>query len=60
MPDASPIHFKLIFQNPTGQILGAQAIGKGGANRYIDVIATMISLNTFDSKQLSNLKLISN
>ena len=56
MPDASPIHFKLIFQNPTGQILGAQAIGKGGANRYIDVIATMI-MNNGNIEDLKELEL---
>lgn len=24
MPDASPMHFKLLFEVPTGKILGAQ------------------------------------
>ena len=42
MPDSRPMYFKLIFQKITGRILGAQAIGKGNANRYIDIIATMI------------------
>lgn len=42
MPDASPMHFKLIYEVPTGKILGAQAIGKGSADKRIDVIATMI------------------
>ena len=42
MPDASPMHFKLLFEVPTGKILGAQAIGKGDATKRIDVIATAI------------------
>ncbi|MDD2374485.1 MAG: FAD-dependent oxidoreductase [Eubacteriales bacterium] len=44
MPDANPMHFKLIYENPTGLILGAQAIGKGNVDKRIDVIATMISM----------------
>lgn len=42
MPGASPIHFKLLFEVPTGKILGAQAIGKGDVTKRIDVIATAI------------------
>ena len=42
MPDASPMHFKLIFEVPTGKILGAQAIGKGDVTKRVDVIATAI------------------
>lgn len=45
MPEANPMHFKLIFENPTGRILGAQAIGKGNVDKRIDVIATMITMN---------------
>ena len=29
MPDSNPLFFKLIFEKPTGRILGAQAVGKG-------------------------------
>jgi rhodanese-related sulfurtransferase len=50
MPDSSPIHFKLIFEVPTGKILGAQAIGKGNVDKRIDVIATAIKYGgTVDS-----------
>jgi len=42
MPDSYPIHFKLIYEYPTGKILGAQAIGKGNVDKRIDVIATLI------------------
>lgn len=42
MPGASPMHFKLLFEVPSGRILGAQAIGKGDVTKRIDVIATAI------------------
>lgn len=42
MPNASPMHFKLLFEVPSGKILGAQAIGKGDVTKRIDVIATTI------------------
>jgi len=45
MPDASPLFFKLLFEKPSGRILGAQAIGKGSADKRIDVIATIISMD---------------
>jgi NADPH-dependent 2,4-dienoyl-CoA reductase/sulfur reductase-like enzyme/rhodanese-related sulfurtransferase len=45
MPRSNPLHFKLVFEVPTGRILGAQAIGKGNADKRIDVIATMITMN---------------
>lgn len=42
MPESRPVHFKLIFEVPTGRVLGAQAIGKGEVAKRIDVIATVI------------------
>ncbi len=42
MPDAEEMHFKLIFEIPTGRVLGAQAIGLGNVDKRIDVIATAI------------------
>lgn len=44
MPDSNPLHFKLIYEYPTGRILGAQAIGKGNVDKRADVIATMITM----------------
>jgi rhodanese-related sulfurtransferase len=44
MPESNPMHFKLIYEYPTGKILGAQAIGKGNVDKRIDVIATMITM----------------
>lgn len=44
MPDAHYMAFKLIFEVPTGRILGAQAVGQGNVTRRIDVIATMLTM----------------
>ena len=44
MPDSHYMNFKLLFEVPTGRILGAQAIGKGNTDKRIDVIAAMISM----------------
>lgn len=50
MPSANLMHFKLLFEVPTGRILGAQAIGKGDVTKRIDVIATAIKFGgTVDS-----------
>ncbi|PWU67686.1 FAD-dependent oxidoreductase [Gracilibacillus dipsosauri] len=45
MPNSNVMHFKLVYENPTGRILGAQAIGKGNIDKRIEVIATMITMN---------------
>ncbi|WP_062321321.1 FAD-dependent oxidoreductase [Halolactibacillus sp. JCM 19043] len=45
MPDSENLFFKLIFQVPSGKILGAQAVGRGNVDKRIDVIATAIMLN---------------
>lgn len=42
MPESRPAHFKLIYEVPTGRVLGAQALGKGEVCKRIDVIATVI------------------
>ncbi|MDO5695336.1 MAG: FAD-dependent oxidoreductase [Eubacteriales bacterium] len=42
MPGAAQMFLKLIFEVPTGRILGAQAIGPGAVDKRIDVIATSI------------------
>jgi len=41
-PGASPISIKLLFSPVDGKILGAQAVGKEGVDKRIDVIATAI------------------
>lgn len=45
MPNANPIHFKLVYEYPSGRVLGAQCIGKGDVVRRVNVIATMITMN---------------
>lgn len=44
MPGNSQFFFKLVFEVPTGKILGAQAISRGNATKRVDVIATMITM----------------
>lgn len=41
-PGAQPIVLKLLFHPKTGMIYGAQAVGKSGVDKRIDVIATAI------------------
>lgn len=41
-PNASTIFLKLLFHPVNGKIYGAQAIGKDGADKRIDIIATAI------------------
>jgi NADPH-dependent 2,4-dienoyl-CoA reductase/sulfur reductase-like enzyme/rhodanese-related sulfurtransferase len=44
-PGASPINFKLIFSKADGRVVGAQAIGKEGVEKRIDVISMAIQKN---------------
>ncbi len=41
-PDAQQMSLKLIFDPTTGEILGAQGVGREGVDKRIDVIATAI------------------
>ncbi|MEY3310431.1 MAG: hypothetical protein RL107_567 [Actinomycetota bacterium] len=41
-PGAESMSLKVIFASDTGRILGAQAVGKDGADKRIDVFATAI------------------
>ncbi|RBP64463.1 NADPH-dependent 2,4-dienoyl-CoA reductase/sulfur reductase-like enzyme [Alkalibaculum bacchi] len=41
-PGSQVIHMKLIYELPTGRVLGAQGIGGAGTDKRIDVIATAI------------------
>lgn len=45
MPHANPLYFKLLFEYPSGRILGAQALGKGNVDKRVDVIAALIQMN---------------
>ncbi len=56
MPDSEELYFKLLFEKPTGRIIGAQAVGRGVVDKRIDVIATVIAAKaTVD--QLRNVEL---
>lgn len=54
MPSAKLLHFKLIYEVPTGKVLGAQAIGRGNVDKRIDVIAALIKFGgtIYDLKDL--------
>jgi NADPH-dependent 2,4-dienoyl-CoA reductase/sulfur reductase-like enzyme/rhodanese-related sulfurtransferase len=41
-PGATPIHLKLLFDERSGRVLGAQAVGLEGIEKRIDVIAMAI------------------
>ena len=43
-PGATPIYIKLLFEQ-SGRILGAQAVGTGGVDKRIDVLATAMRGN---------------
>ena len=45
IPDAKVLFFKLLFAYPTGEILGAQAIGEGNVDKRIDIIASLITMD---------------
>lgn len=53
-PDATSIVLKLIFEPESGQIFGAQAIGKEGVDKRIDILSTTIKakLTIFDLPEL--------
>ncbi len=42
-PGAQPMSLKLLFDPEDGAILGAQAVGRGGVDKRIDVIATAMT-----------------
>lgn len=42
MPDNHPLFYKLVYEVPTGKVLGAQAISKGEAAKRIDIVATLL------------------
>lgn len=44
MPGCSYMAFKLVFEVPTGKLLGAQAIGRGEVDKRVNVIAALITM----------------
>lgn len=53
-PGAEQMSLKVIFDKETGKIYGAQAVGKDGVDKRIDVIATAIKggLSVYDLQEL--------
>ena len=53
-PGSEPLRLKVIFEQGTGRVLGAQAIGGEGADKRIDVLATAIRarMTVFDLEEL--------
>ena len=53
-PGASPITLKMVFDATTGKIMGAQAFGKDGVDKRIDVLATAIKagMTVYDLQEL--------
>jgi rhodanese-related sulfurtransferase len=41
-PDARPLRVKLVYDRPSGRVLGAQVVGAAGVDKRIDVIATVM------------------
>lgn len=54
MPGASPLFTKVLFGVPSGQLLGAQVIGKGAADKRADIMAALLMMhaNLEDLKEL--------
>jgi NADPH-dependent 2,4-dienoyl-CoA reductase/sulfur reductase-like enzyme/rhodanese-related sulfurtransferase len=52
-PGAEPIALKVLFDPEGGQLLGAQAVGTGGVDKRIDVLATAIQagMTVFDLEE---------
>jgi NADPH-dependent 2,4-dienoyl-CoA reductase/sulfur reductase-like enzyme/rhodanese-related sulfurtransferase len=53
-PGGEPIAMKMLFDPETGKILGAQAVGKDGVDKRIDVLAVAIraGLTVFDLEEM--------
>jgi len=53
-PGATPITLKLLFELPSGKVLGAQAVGGSGTEKRIDIISTVIKFGgtVFDLEEL--------
>lgn len=45
MPESNYLGFKLLFAVPSGKLLGAQAIGVGEADKRVNMIAALLTMN---------------
>eukprot|EP00438_Fugacium_kawagutii_P022800 Skav228505 [mRNA] locus=scaffold1092:409893:411083:- [translate_table: standard] len=55
-PNSFPIHLKLLFNASSGKIYGAQAVGKDGVEKRIDVISVAMH-NDMPANELADLEL---
>lgn len=55
-PGANTISLKLVYDSETGEILGAQGLGRGGVDKRLDVISTAMQ-NGMKAWQLQDLEL---
>lgn len=55
-PGAEPMAMKILFDPKTGRLLGAQAVGKDGVDKRIDVLATALN-GAMTVHQLAELEL---
>lgn len=44
-PNATQLHCKILFEKESGKILGAQAVGYDGIDKFIDTVASVIHFN---------------
>jgi len=53
-PGAVPLAFKLLFEVPSGKVIGGQIVGGSGSEKRIDVISTLIKMggNVYDLEEL--------
>ncbi|QEH33665.1 Coenzyme A disulfide reductase [Aquisphaera giovannonii] len=53
-PGARPMTIKLLFEGPSGRILGAQVVGEDGVDNRVNVIATAIQagMTVFDLEEV--------
>ncbi len=53
-PGAHPVSLKLLYNTENGQILGAQAVGKEGVDKRVDVLAVAIraGLTVYDMQEM--------
>ncbi len=53
-PGTAPMHLKVLFDPTDGRLLGAQAVGRDGVDKRLDVLATALRLRAtvFDLEQL--------
>lgn len=56
MPNADYLMLKLLFEIPTGKLFGAQAIGRGEADKRVNVIAALINMDgtVFDLEEFEH------